>query len=843
MPGQTMQSSSCTEDRIQHGLERCLSNLSLQMSSDKLWNAGLSLNRWCLEELVKRDPHNFLILLHTILRKAKEVLEQCQYDLVVPLTLLFSSTLIKVPYLAPCFGVLEEAYQLFHRFLPWPDPCSSASKRLLTLIHQELRAPGISFQRLVRTEHGISSDRHASRTVTVLLLGPDEDLSPEVRSVCEQLSHSQQSKRDIIITLILHGLQAVMGSKPFLRTLHTALQRRRTKELEEIWKMVNDNLEKAAATMDFDVAREGLLESMEKIAGGLGVGRLESGPLTSSAPVKLFPLPVPKYHMCCWDKDNFDVLHDVLTRDDDLDSASECFIKVEVFNDNDNNSTGVEVVLEESELLQELQNHRISTASGSSRDSMLSNISQTSSCSAVSASSGVLSDFGEDLEEEPEVQTTERKKPKKKSKSLLGVERFLNFRTPRSPKICRRAQSMGFKEDTPKNCPRTKLQGSKSKLTSDDLSPKKHVCLRRRPILSYVEDDQVTQVRVVVFGGDREVGRLARAYSDLQRKERKHQSLTKTCRLHFYFIPTKTIESGSSGRSPAKPATEFSALSRLDNTTDIAQMLAGMDPWYERNILSLLGLSSEVLCQTPSRDSGVSESGTNVPLLADLVLYYCRLADHQVLVQLYHSELTLVGGERRSEVFVHSLELGHTAAARAIKAMGAASKRFGIDSDHTGVPLNLNVAFNKVAVSGRSQWTEMEATCTSVNLFKACRKPEQLVSRKESLWLTMTEVLKKQSHKSKKSSTEQQLFVTEVKVDKAEVEVADDGTTFAVCLDQDKKKIIQGVTRVRVSLCSKPGSGSDWKSYKPWPGQVQPLHPWYCSLLCLPITSFSASHP
>ncbi|KAM9780427.1 phosphoinositide 3-kinase regulatory subunit 5-like [Neosynchiropus ocellatus] len=835
---QKMQSSSCTEDRIQHGLERCLSNLRLQLSSDNLWNAGLSLNRWCLEELVKRDPHNFLILLHTILRKAKEVLEQCQYDLVVPLTLLFSSTLIKVPYLAPCFGVLEEAYQLFHRFLPWPDPCSSASKRLLTLIHQELRAPGISFQRLVRTEHGISSDVHASRTLTVLLLGPDEDVSPEVRSVCEQLSHSQQSQRDIIITLILHGLQAVMGTKPNLRTLHAALQRRQTQELEEISKTVNANLEKAAATVDFDVAREGLLESMEKITGGLGVGCLDPGPLSSSAPVQLFPLPVPKYHMCCWDKDNFDVLHDILTRDDDLDPTPECFIKVEVYNHDDHSSAGVEVQFEETEVLQELQNHRISTASGSSRDSVLSNISQSSSCSAVSASSGVLSDFGEDLEEEPEVQTRERKKPKKKSKSLLGVERFLNFRTPRSPKICRRVQSLGFKEDTPKNCPRTRLQESKS----DDLSPKKHVCLRRRPILSYVEDDQVTQVRVVVFGGDREVGRLARAYSDLQCKERKHQSLTKTCRLHFYFIPSKTIESGSSGRSPAKPAAEFSALSRLDNTTDIAQMLAEMDPWYERNILSLLGLSSEVLCQTSSRDGGVPESATNVPLLADLVLYYCRLADHQVLVQLYHSELTLVGGERRSEVFVHSLELGHTAAARAIKAMGAASKRFGIDTDHTGVPLNLNVAFNKVAVSGRSQWTEMEATCTSINLFKACGKPERLDSRKESLWLTMTEVSKKQSYKSKKSNNEQ-LFVTEVKVDKVEVDVADGGTTFAVCLDQDKKKVIQGVTRVQVSLCSKPGSGSDWKSYKPSPGQVQPLHPSYCSLLCLPITSFSASHP
>lgn len=36
-------------------------------------SAGQSMNRWSLEELVKRDPENFLILLQQILRKAKEV--------------------------------------------------------------------------------------------------------------------------------------------------------------------------------------------------------------------------------------------------------------------------------------------------------------------------------------------------------------------------------------------------------------------------------------------------------------------------------------------------------------------------------------------------------------------------------------------------------------------------------------------------------------------------------------------------------------------------------------------------------------------------------------------------
>ncbi|TNN59093.1 Phosphoinositide 3-kinase regulatory subunit 5 [Liparis tanakae] len=207
-----------------------------------------------------------------------------------------------------------------------------------------------------------------------------------------------------------------------------------------------------------------------------------------------------------------------------------------------------------------------------------------------------------------------------------------------------------------------------------------------------------------------------------------------------------------------------------DRSTDIARLLGRSDPWYERNVLSLLSLSSDVLCQTACKDAD-EESASGVetlPLLADLVLYYCRHADQPVLVQLYQAELTLAGGERRREVFIHSLELGHTAGTRAVKAMDA---------------------------------------------------------RIESLQLTMTEVLKRQSAKSKKGCN-QHISVSEVKVDGGE-----EGTTFAVCLDQDEKKFIQRVT------------SSDWRSYKPSPGQVQPLHPSYCSLLCLPITSFSASSP
>lgn len=38
-------------------------------------------------------------------------------------------------------------------------------------------------------------------------------------------------------------------------------------------------------------------------------------------------------------------------------------------------------------------------------------------------------------------------------------------------------------------------------------------------------------------------------------------------------------------------------------------------------------------------------------------------------------QLSLASGERRTEVFIHSLEMGHTAGTRAVKAMGECCAR------------------------------------------------------------------------------------------------------------------------------------------------------------------------
>ncbi|XP_061556982.1 LOW QUALITY PROTEIN: phosphoinositide 3-kinase regulatory subunit 5-like [Phycodurus eques] len=845
-----MAQNSCTEDRIQHVLERCLCDLEFNTPDKQLWNAGLCMNRWCLEELVMRDPQNSPFLLQTILKKTEEVLLQCQYKLVVPLTLLFSSTLLKTPYLHPDCDVLLEAYLLFHHFLSWPDPYCTACRHLLNIIYSELRAPGISFQRLVKTEQGISTVNQHSKTMVVLLVSPDEDIPPEVQSVSKQLSVSHQSKRDITITLILHSFQAALGTKIHLQGLCHALQTKEPVELEQLLETVTRCMETAACTANISTARQSLLQTVEQLRQSL-IPTAEDDYLDTGL-AETFALPFPKCHTSFWENDNFDFLNNILMRECYVDLPLPCLQRDE------DHSTDVDVekdVIQRSEEDQGLENSCISTASSSSRDSMLSCHSPSSSCSVSSTcgSSGLGSDFSEDTghpetAERQKSQSKPRKKPKKKSKSLIGIEHFsLFFKNPRS------LGTQLKQSQSNHNQLLHEFHGCSPLTSKDPLSPQKHICIRRRPILSSNETDAAQApalVRVLVFGRDREAGRLARAYSDLQQKEAKCPRLTKMCKLQFYFIPTNRTFRGKPRERHSSTETGHSieaaslpkGISREDSTTDLAQMLGMMDPWYDRSIHSLLSLSSDVLCQPAWKEENIPEDNGRVehlPLMADLVLYYCRHADQPVLLQLYKAELTLSGGEKRSEVFIHSVELGHTAATRAVKAMGAASKRFGIGEESVAVPLTLSVAYNKVACSGRSQWTQGEMLCTSINIHKASRKAERLESRTEGLQLSMSEVTKKHCPKSKKSKI-QHSSESEVNVNRVEVISAKAGTTFDVCLDQDERKFLQSVTRLEVSLCCKPGSSSDWKSYKFSPGQVQPLHPSYCSMLCLPLISFSA---
>ncbi|KAG1940775.1 phosphoinositide 3-kinase regulatory subunit [Pimephales promelas] len=631
---------------------------------------------------------------------------------------------------------------------------------------------------------------------------------------------------------------------------------------------------------DVDTAREHMESGLEALREKLNIPTFNG--TMSDGVLQTLSLPAAKCYTFHWDKDNFDVLNDLLDIESEL-TLSQTSEGMEEDDDVDN----VDVEDDEYDVLEEgfvsngCADYRASTfstvssLSTASKDSMFSTVSVASSeysprstLSYSSQASGTDSDFCEDAEDDS-LSTPYVSKTKTTARLSKCLSRLFK---PRSSNSLCRAKSLGTPEAKELVIVRSKRSNSlpqQVRLRNSDfglpvapLSQLQYVCYRRRPILSSDDEEGptgATTLRVVVFGADHVAGRVARAYGSLRKRERDCPHLSKAFKMKFFFVPVRrdATPAGSSLRnsgsslqlsaSPLKSAIssiDLSVNGTEDSTNDIANLLGMLDPWYERNTLSLLDLPVNVLCQQTSKiDSDLSEGAAEgrLPIFADLVLHYCRYAARPALIQLYQAELTLAGGERRTEVFIHSLELGHTAGTRAIKAMGAASKRFGIDGDREAVPLSLEVTYNRIHVSGRSQKTMSEKSCTSINLLKACRNPEELDSKMECLHLTMTEVLKRQNSKSKKGYN-QQLTTTQVKVDKVQVS-GTCNTTFAVCLDQDEKKILQSVTRCEVSVCYKPDSSTDWTKGRVFTSQTQTLQPTFCSLLCLPIATFSGPQP
>lgn len=231
-----------------------------------------------------------------------------------------------------------------------------------------------------------------------------------------------------------------------------------------------------------------------------------------------------------------DFLNNILSDEPSFDSSEECFQKAD-------DDYGYTCAYDRGEAMENKADRSIVVASPSTTKSSCI----PPSLSTFFGPSGV--DIGEetkqeDMKGEHNIQMKPRKKPQKKSRSLLGVE-SLSFllKAPLSPKLCRRTQSMGYRADLKKSTQRQ----------VEPVAPQKQVCFYRRPFLSCDEgslEDTSTLVKVVIFGGNREVGRLAGAFCNLQKKKGQRPQLTQTCKLQFYFVPTKR----STG-SPAKGST------------------------------------------------------------------------------------------------------------------------------------------------------------------------------------------------------------------------------------------------------------------------------------------------
>ncbi|NXS24738.1 PIRK5 kinase, partial [Mystacornis crossleyi] len=165
-------------------------------------------------------------------------------------------------------------------------------------------SPGITFQRLVRTEQGLPVKNYQSSTVTVLLLNRSE-VQSEFLSIAEKLSSSEPPQHSTLVLLLEHLYQANFGTRCDLDRLHALLKSKPLEELSELYASAADAQEAAATSSDSDpaLARERLQAVLRDIAGAASFPAITG----EAQPRKLHSIPIPpaRCYTYSWDQDNF----------------------------------------------------------------------------------------------------------------------------------------------------------------------------------------------------------------------------------------------------------------------------------------------------------------------------------------------------------------------------------------------------------------------------------------------------------------------------------------------------------------------------------------------------------
>ncbi|MBN3295424.1 PI3R6 kinase, partial [Amia calva] len=166
--------------------------------------------------------------------------------------------------------------------------------------------------------------------------------------------------------------------------------------------------------------------------------------------------------------------------------------------------------------------------------------------------------------------------------------------------------------------------------------------------MAFPRQQSLYTARIVVLGDDRVLGRLAKAFYSLRKREARRLFLTTKLNLQIYYIPV-TDETQSA--SPVKE--NVSAIS--SKFCDLAAYLGRVDPWYESNINSL----GHMIPKLVKMQSSTSKSAETDPFLVDVISYYIRMALQPVYFTIYSVKISFssLTKETVEDVFVTQLEV------------------------------------------------------------------------------------------------------------------------------------------------------------------------------------------
>ncbi|KAJ8363460.1 hypothetical protein SKAU_G00122910 [Synaphobranchus kaupii] len=284
--------------------------------------------------------------------------------------------------------------------------------------------------------------------------------------------------------------------------------------------------------------------------------------------------------------------------------------------------------------------------------------------------------------------------------------------------------------------------------------------------------------RIVVMGDDRVLGRLAKAYYSLRKREARRLFLTMKVNLQMYYVP---VSDEPAVTSPVKE----NVSPVKSNPCALATYLGRVDPWYECNVNSLGGMIPK-LAKMQSSSSRTSEPSS---FLADVISYYTRTGVQPVYFTIYSVKMSFSNLTREpvEDVFVAHLEVDFPEfqlLAATLKDKSVRQKKN--IAEICGAVVSMNYRTVSLSNRGVDKGISLRTTGVRINAI-----PSNETEDFDCLTVTFNE-------QKPKLGTAPTIRTCHVKIRTLEKR------TFTVYLDKDSRRMFKDVQSIEVSPCLDP---------------------------------------
>ncbi|XP_067860346.1 phosphoinositide 3-kinase regulatory subunit 6-like [Heptranchias perlo] len=486
--------------------------------------------RWTLHKKTERDPYNNIFLVKILISEL-ELARKDNKHYILPLLNTLMYAIIQAAYIPD--DLHEKAYKFCKGLLSFAKPYCTVGHEYAVMLKAERKAPGVLYQRLVISEHGLKNDAFPHCEKIFIFADPDLISEEVCNALCDEIQsvNSNEIPTVNMAHVIKHTIQAALGETCNISRLDEVLQNKPYNVIVRYFQEVVAITEQSCFSSEEVTAahwkHSSKLQQLYKTI-------ISSAHQVASPSKRLqnIPLPNPDISFFMWKED--DLLWQELVR----------FVKNRLGSSQD-------FVNSDSD------NSEMSEPTDSS------NVEQTR-FSVLSTDSGIVRDCG-DLSLGNDVSPAE-------------------YNEEKQPKLVRRGCLKKKSCDSDNALLLSEIYDNTA--TGDDMKLQRK--FGSNAMLFTLKQQKLSTARVVVIGNDCILGRLANAFLSLRKREARRCVLTTKLNLQFYYIPVT-----SEKQNPVSAGKVFPLL-RNDLSCELSRYLGSIDPWYNSNINSLRNMIPEL---------------------------------------------------------------------------------------------------------------------------------------------------------------------------------------------------------------------------------------------------------